>query len=53
MIRAAAAADAEAIAALWTEAYFSEGEGGRDAPYDRSDFKQTQAAAAHPQWRAC
>ena len=47
MIRAATAADAEAIAALWTEAYFSEGEGGRDAPYDRSDFEQTAAAAAH------
>jgi ribosomal protein S18 acetylase RimI-like enzyme len=46
-IRAANADDAEAVAALWTEAYFSEGEGGRDAPYARSDFDQTAAAAAH------
>ena len=47
MIRAATTDDADAIAALWTEAYFDEGEGGRDAPYSRSDFDQTQAAAAH------
>lgn len=47
MIRAATAEDAEAIAALWTEAYFSEGEGGRDTPYSRSDFDETEAAAAH------
>ena len=47
MIRAAIDGDAEAIAALWTEAYFDEGEGGRDAPYARSDFEQTKAAAAH------
>lgn len=47
MIRVATDADAEAIAALWTEAYFEEGEGGRDTPYARSDFEQTQAAAAH------
>ncbi len=47
MIRAASPADAEAIAALWTEAYFSEGEGGRDTPYARSDFEETKAAAAH------
>ncbi len=47
MIRAAAETDAEAIAALWTEAYFDEGEGGRDTPYARSDFEQTEAAAAH------
>ncbi|HEY5708014.1 MAG TPA: GNAT family N-acetyltransferase [Solirubrobacterales bacterium] len=33
--------------ALWTEAYFTEGEGGRGAPYDRSDFDATAAAAAH------
>lgn len=45
MIRAAAKEDAEAIAALWTEAYFDEGEGGRDAPYGRSDFEETRAAA--------
>ena len=47
MIRAATEADAEAVVALWTEAYFSEGEGGRDSPYTRSDFDQTTAAAAH------
>jgi len=47
VIRAATDRDAEAIAALWTEAYFDEGEGGRDTPYSRSDFEQTRAAAAH------
>lgn len=47
MIRAATDGDAEAIVALWTEAYFSEGEGGRDTPYARSDFEQTEVAAAH------
>jgi ribosomal protein S18 acetylase RimI-like enzyme len=47
VIRAATEGDAEAIVTLWTEAYFDEGEGGRDAPYDRSDFEQTRAAAAH------
>ncbi len=47
MIRAAGDEDAEAIVALWTEAYYDEGEGGRDAPYARADFEQTQAAAAH------
>jgi ribosomal protein S18 acetylase RimI-like enzyme len=47
VIRAAAEKDAGAIAALWTEAYFDEGEGGRDTPYARSDFEQMQAAAAH------
>jgi ribosomal protein S18 acetylase RimI-like enzyme len=44
-LRNAGADDAEAIAALWTEAYFDEGEGGRDAPYSRSDVEQTRAAA--------
>lgn len=47
MIRAASEGDAEAVIALWTEAYFSEGEGGRDAPYARSDFDHTAAAATH------
>jgi ribosomal protein S18 acetylase RimI-like enzyme len=47
VIRAATDKDAEAIAALWTEAYFEEGEGGRDTPYSRSDFEETRAAAAH------
>ncbi len=46
-IRAATESDAAAIVALWTEAYFSEGEGGRDTPYGRSDFDATDAAAAH------
>jgi ribosomal protein S18 acetylase RimI-like enzyme len=46
-IRTAKAADAEAVAALWTEAYFTEGEGGRGAPYAPSDFQETAAAAAH------
>lgn len=40
-------ADAEAVVGLWTEAYFSEGEGGRDAPYAWSDFEETEATAAH------
>ena len=47
MIRAATNADADAIAALWTEAYFDEGEGGRDTPYSRSDAEETRAAAMH------
>lgn len=47
MIRVTSTADAEAVAALWTEAYFTEGEGGRDTPYSQSDFDETEAAAAH------
>jgi ribosomal protein S18 acetylase RimI-like enzyme len=47
VIRVAGEPDADAVAALWTEAYFTEGEGGRDAPYARSDFDETAAAAAH------
>lgn len=47
VIRDATERDAEAVVALWTEAYFTEGEGGRDAPYTRSDFDTTAAAAAH------
>lgn len=47
MIRAVNEADAEAVVALWTEAYFDEGEGGRDTPYARSDFEETEAVAAH------
>ena len=46
-IRAATTQDAEAVVALWTEAYFTEGEGGRDAPYERAEFEATAAAAAH------
>ena len=47
MIRAATTEDAEAIAALWTEAYFTEGEGGRDTPYSHSDFEATASVAVH------
>ena len=47
MIREATERDADAVVALWTEAYFAEGEGGRDAPYERSEFEATAAAAAH------
>lgn len=47
MIRAAHERDAEAVIALWTEAYFREGEGGRDSAYARADFDATAAAAAH------
>ena len=47
MIREASANDADAVVALWTEAYFAEGEGGRDAPYERHEFDATVAAAAH------
>lgn len=47
VIRDATEQDAEAVVALWTEAYFTEGEGGRDAPYARSDFDATAKAAAH------
>jgi ribosomal protein S18 acetylase RimI-like enzyme len=46
-IRAATAQDADAVVALWTEAYFTEGEGGRDTPYERHEFEATAAAAAH------
>lgn len=46
-IRTATTSDTEAVVALWTEAYFSEGEGGRDTPYAPSDFQATAAAAAH------
>jgi ribosomal protein S18 acetylase RimI-like enzyme len=46
-IRAAGEGDAEAVVALWTEAYFTEGEGGRDAPYARSDFRATAASGAY------
>jgi RimJ/RimL family protein N-acetyltransferase/ribosomal protein S18 acetylase RimI-like enzyme len=40
-IRRATARDAEAIAALWTEAYVVEG-GGRTDPYTASDFHETE-----------
>jgi ribosomal protein S18 acetylase RimI-like enzyme len=47
LIRAAGEGDTEPVVALWTEAYFTEGEGGRDTPYARSDFQATAAVAAH------
>jgi len=47
VIRAATEKDAEAITALWTEAYFVEGGGGRYTPYSRSDFEETRDTAAH------
>jgi RimJ/RimL family protein N-acetyltransferase/ribosomal protein S18 acetylase RimI-like enzyme len=37
-IRPAEAGDASAIVALWTEAYVTEGEGGRSEPYADADF---------------
>ena len=46
-LRKAEAKDAEVVVALWTEAYFTEGQGGRDTPYDRAEFDATAAAAAH------
>jgi ribosomal protein S18 acetylase RimI-like enzyme len=47
LIRDASEHDCPAIVDLWTEAYFTEGEGGRDTPYGRVDFDATVAAAAH------
>jgi ribosomal protein S18 acetylase RimI-like enzyme/SAM-dependent methyltransferase len=38
LLREASERDAGAIADLWTEAYFLEGEGGRTAPYTEADF---------------
>jgi N-acetyltransferase len=40
-IRAARAGDAAAVAGLWTQAYFTKGEGGRSEPYSESDFTET------------
>lgn len=40
-IRAASAADADAVAALWTEAYVTLGVGGRAEPYSVADFQST------------
>lgn len=45
-IRAATGRDAKRIVALWTEAYMSEGQGGRSEPYRDEDF---QLAARHGQ----
>jgi len=46
-LRKAEVRDADAVVTLWTEAYFHEGEGGRDTPYDRSEFEATAVAATH------
>jgi len=47
LIRDANEQDGPVIVDLWTEAYFTEGEGGRDTPYGPADFEATAAAAAH------
>jgi predicted N-acetyltransferase YhbS len=41
LIREANEQDAGAVTDLWTEAYVSEGEGGRTAPYSEADFVET------------
>lgn len=41
LIRGANAADADAIVDLWTNAYVTEGEGGRTDPYSEADFFET------------
>jgi ribosomal protein S18 acetylase RimI-like enzyme len=47
LIRDASEHDGPAIVDLWTEAYFTEGQGGRDTPYDHADFEATVAVATH------
>jgi ribosomal protein S18 acetylase RimI-like enzyme len=44
VVRPATNADWAAVVALWTEAYFSEGEGGRTTPYAKRDFEKAMAA---------
>lgn len=46
-IREASEHDGPAIVDLWTEAYFTEGEGGRDMPYELAEFEETAASATH------
>lgn len=41
MIREATERDAAAVIALWTQAYVTEGEGGRDDPYSEAEFAET------------
>jgi ribosomal protein S18 acetylase RimI-like enzyme len=41
LIRDANEHDGPAIVDLWTEAYFTEGEGGRTTPYTDADFTET------------
>ena len=43
MIREATSADARTVIALWTQAYVTEGEGGRDDPYSEAEFAETAA----------
>jgi ribosomal protein S18 acetylase RimI-like enzyme len=43
-LRRAEERDAEAVVALWTEAYFREGEGGRTTPYEKRDFEKAMTA---------
>ena len=43
MIREGRPEDAEAVAALWTEAYVTLGGGGRLEPYSAAEFEQTAA----------
>jgi N-acetyltransferase len=41
VIREATTRDAAAVIALWTQAYVTEGEGGRDDPYSEAEFAET------------
>jgi ribosomal protein S18 acetylase RimI-like enzyme len=43
-VRKAKTKDAAAVVALWTEAYFHEGEGARTTPYNKADFEKAIAA---------
>jgi ribosomal protein S18 acetylase RimI-like enzyme len=47
LIRDASEHDGPAIVDLWTEAYFTEGKGGRDTPYELTEFEATASSAAH------
>jgi ribosomal protein S18 acetylase RimI-like enzyme len=42
-LRRVEARDAAGVVALWTEAYFVEGEGGRTTPYAKADFEKALA----------
>jgi ribosomal protein S18 acetylase RimI-like enzyme len=43
-MRRAEAKDAAAVVALWTEAYFHEGGGGRTTPYTEAEFEKAMTA---------
>jgi N-acetyltransferase len=43
MIRRATERDAAEVIALWTQAYVTEGQGGRDEPYSEAEFRETTA----------